>query len=159
MREMTEESGWWIDLSSRAVLRSSITLTKTGRPQGVWPFFIFRPTPSRRLPSHLRALNNPPPPGRGGEARTVRPVCGCGFVYDLPLSPYPVPSHSLSLVRLLEIGLRVIRAVPSSFSLNRIREAGRGGRRRHPVGGVLGIPMGLRSCVPLLVRSIRQAGR
>lgn len=50
----------------------------------------------------------------------------------------------LSFVRLLGIGLRVIRAVPSSSSFVRYGAAGRP-RRRHHAGGVLGIP---RACGP-----------
>lgn len=46
-------------------------------------------------------------------------------------------THS-SFVRLLEIGLRVIRAVPSSSSFARYVAAGRS-RSRHLVGGVLGV--------------------
>ena len=66
-------------------------------------------------------------------------------------------THS-SFVRLLEIGLRVIRAVPSSSSFAQYVAAGRS-RSRHPAGGVPGIPHGLRPCVPLHAHSIRETGR
>lgn len=54
----------------------------------------------------------------------MRPICDCGPVYGLPLLPYPVPSHSLSLVRLLTIGLRAIRAVPPCLFAHPTRRGG-----------------------------------
>lgn len=55
----------------------------------------------------------------------------------------------LSFVRLLGIGLRVIRAVSSSSSFIRYGAAGRS-RRRHPAGGVLGVS---RACGLAVLRS------
>ena len=70
----------------------------------------------------------------------MKPICVCGPVYDLPLSPCSVPSHSLSLVRLLEIDLRVIRSVPliaQSYTTSgawRAASLSRRRRSRHPPG-------------------------
>lgn len=64
----------------------------------------------------------------------------------------------LSFVRLLGIGLRVVRVVSSSSSFARYGAAERS-RRRHPAGGVSDIHHGLRACVHLFAYSIRGAGR
>ena len=125
----------------------------TARARG--PFY-FSPDPLPLVPPHLRTLNNPPPPGRGRK-QAVIDLPGV-LSYDLPSSHRPVPSHSLTLVRLLGINLRVIRAVPFSSSFIRYGAAGRS-RRHHPAGGVSDIPHGLRPCVPLPAHSIRRTGR
>lgn len=84
----------------------------------------------------------------------MRPICGCGLSYDLPSSHRPVPSHSLTLVRLLEIDLQAYpcRSALPLRSSDTTGGAKHGGRSRHPVSGVLGIPRacGLASLSPLI---------
>lgn len=95
--------------------------------------FYLSPDPLPPALPYLRTSTKSPAP-RAWEERAVRQICGCGPVYDLPLSPCPVPSHSLSLVRLLEIDLQAYPCRSVLLIAHPIRRAGRS------MAGVLGIP-------------------
>lgn len=68
-------------------------------------------------------------------------ICwACSIRFAVISSTRPV---SLAIARSTTRNRLAVPSVPfrPAFSLNRIREAGRGGRHHHLVGGVLGIPL------------------